>query len=145
MHAVIIPIFALLIPMVIVPTALGLKHARFLREMEHTERMRALELGRRLPQDEVGWTPARICVAIGAGVPVGVFFCAWMASQAIGYHEEVWTMAGGVGITAVICGSVLAGRHFTQHARAGSGASLDDMNRKEPLDADAYDVVGSRG
>ena len=35
MDPLIIPIIAVLIPIVIVPTALGIKHARFLREVEH--------------------------------------------------------------------------------------------------------------
>jgi hypothetical protein len=142
MNEVIIPIFGMLIPIIIVPTALGIKYARFLRETEHRERMRALELGRKLPQDDIGWTPARISVAIGAGVPVGVFFCAWMASQAAGFHEVIWAMAGGVGITAVISGSVLAHKHFTRLAEA---ESLALANHKAPLDADAYDVVSARG
>ncbi len=42
MDPLIIPIVALLIPMIIVPTAMGIKHARYLREVEHKERMRAM-------------------------------------------------------------------------------------------------------
>ena len=46
MEVILIPIIALMIPIVIVPTALAFRHARFLREVEHKERMRAMELGR---------------------------------------------------------------------------------------------------
>jgi hypothetical protein len=145
MSEVLIPITGMLIPIIIVPVALGMKQARLARELEHTERMRALELGRTLPQDELWWSPARICVAIGAGVPIGVFFLAWMASQSVGHYELIWPMAAGVGITAVICGSLLAARHFTLRARAESGTTYAPLDGKPPVDADAYDVVGSRG
>ncbi len=138
-----IPIFAMLIPIVIVPAALGFKYSRQVRELEHAERMRALELGRTLPQDEPWSSPARICLSIGAGVPIAVFGCAWLASSAVGFREEVWMSSAMVGVASVICGSMLAGKHFTQRAEteriaAGSFA-------KPSVDADAFDVVGSRG
>jgi hypothetical protein len=145
MTEVIIPIVGMLIPIVIVPTALGFKHARFLREMEHAERMKALELGRTLPQDEFWWSPPRICVAIAAGVPIGVFFCAWMASNSVGYHEQMWMTAGMVGITAVIGGTALAAKHFSQRAQISGGMANDSTIGKLPVQDDAYDVVGSRG
>jgi hypothetical protein len=145
MTEVLIPIVGMLIPIIIVPTALAMKQAQRARELEHAERMRALELGRTLPQDENGWSPPRICVAIGAGVPIGVFLCAWLASQSGGQPELIWPMAGGVGVTAVICGSLLAARHFTLRAEAEIGTHAADSNGKTPIDADAYDVVGSRG
>jgi hypothetical protein len=145
MTEVLIPIVGMLIPIIIVPTAIIGKHARLARELEHTERMRALELGRTLPQDENWWSPPRICVAIGVGVPIGVFLCAWLASQSGGPPELIWSMAGGVGITAVICGSLLAARHFRLRAEAETGAHSAYQDGKPPVDADAYDVVGSRG
>ena len=54
---VLIPIVALAIPIVLVPVVLGICHARNERELEHSERMKALELGRALPGDESRWTP----------------------------------------------------------------------------------------
>lgn len=143
MNGVIVPIFGMLIPLVLVPVILGLKHSRTLREIEHAERMRALELGRTLPQDESWWTPPRICVAIGAGVPIGVFLCAWQA-HLTGHApaEIVFPVASAVGIVAVICGSLLAARHFSLRNQADTGGRLD---AKYPVDADAYDVVSSRG
>jgi hypothetical protein len=143
MSPFVIPIMALLIPLILGPVALGLRHARLERELEHRERMRALELGRTHPKDEPWWTPARICVMIGAGVPVGVFFCAWMATMASGFHEIIWAMAGMSAMTAVICGSLLAAKHFAHRAHAESYVSGYDA--KPAFDADAFDVVGSRG
>ena len=43
------------------------------RELEHIERMQALEFGRTLPQDEPWWSPLRIGLVIGGAVPLGVF------------------------------------------------------------------------
>ena len=60
------PIVGMLIPIIIVPTALGFKHARYLRQVEHDERMKAMELGQTLPGDQ-SWTPASIAMTIGAG------------------------------------------------------------------------------
>ena len=42
---------------------LGIRHDRRKREMEHIERMKALELGRTLPQDEPWLSPAKIAAA----------------------------------------------------------------------------------
>ena len=108
----VIPIVAVMIPMVVVPTSLYFKHARHLRELEHAERMKALAVGRYLPQDEPWWSPPRLCLAIAAGVPASVFFFAWMASESLGFHEEIWVSAGIVGLAGVVSGSLLANRHL---------------------------------
>jgi hypothetical protein len=143
MDAMVIPLMALLIPIVVAPTAMGIKYARQVRELEHKERMKALELGRTLPRDEPWWTPPRLAAAIGVGVPIGVFACAMLASQGPGRHEEYWAGATAVGMTAVISGSILAGRHYSQRARAEAFAQAGYA--KPAVDADAFDVVGTRG
>ena len=89
MDPIIIPIVGMAIPIVIVPVALGIKYARRERELEHAERMKALELGRTLPQDEPLWSPGRLCLAIGVGVPIGVFGFAWLASGGEGIKRSV--------------------------------------------------------
>jgi hypothetical protein len=141
MDAMAIPIVGMLIPIVVVPTALGIKLARQMRELEHKERMRALELGRTLPKDEAWWTPPRLAAALAVGVPIGVFYCAAIGGAR---QEIVWGGATGVSVTAVICGTVLAGIHFTRRARA---EELAQGGYAKPVvdDADAYDVVGRRG
>jgi hypothetical protein len=143
MNVIAIPIIGMLIPIVIVPVALGIKFATHKRELEHAERMKALELDRTLPRDEPWSSPARISLSIGAGVPIGAFFCAWMASNSVGYREEMWLSATLVGITAVISGTVLAAMHFTHRARAENLAA--GLYPKPDMDADAFDVVSSRG
>jgi len=64
MDPLIVPLAALTIPIVVAPTAIAFKHVQRLRELEHIERMRALELGWVLPKDEPWWSPARIVVMI---------------------------------------------------------------------------------
>src|SRR5262249_5445859 len=77
MEETIIPITAILMPLVLVPTIITLKHRQKKREWEHLERMRAMEL--QLPTPARGESPGtRSVVAIGAGVPIasvlGAFF-----------------------------------------------------------------------
>ncbi|MFO0949950.1 MAG: hypothetical protein U0835_02130 [Isosphaeraceae bacterium] len=144
MSPFVIPIVALIIPMVLVPVVLGIRHARYERELEHAERMRALELGRTLPGDESFWTPPKICVSIGAVVPVLVFMCAVSASQTVGYREEIWVMSGMVSMVAVISGAVLASKHFNQRHEAATSADAR-ASFKMTTEEDAYDVVSARG
>jgi hypothetical protein len=144
MDAMVIPVLALAIPIVIAPFAMAFKFARQAREMKHRERMRALELGRTLPGDESWSSPARIAVLIGAATPVGVFATAATASGSVGFHEDIWMSAMATSMTSVICGTVLAWKHFGQRARAEAEARAAYAKAAD-FDADAYDVVGARG
>lgn len=139
-----IPLAGMAIPVIIVPVALSLRFAQRQREMEHAERMKALELGRTLPQDEPWSTPARIALSIGAGVPIGVYFIAWLAALTIGTKDEIWMGATMIGLTGVITGSILAAKHFTLRAKAEADASAL-YAQKAAIDDDAFDVVSSRG
>ena len=123
-----------------VAVIMGIRHDRRKRELEHIERMRALELGCRLPQDEPWWSPARIAWLIGAGVPIGVFLCVGSASGAIGYHEGMWIAAGMVGMSGVIAGASLAGHSLRRNQ------ATEQLGAPKPVvDEDAYDVVSARG
>jgi hypothetical protein len=122
----------------VLPIGLHYRNERRKREMEHIERIKALELGRTLPQDEPWWSPLRIALLIGAGVPVGVFLSVCIASLAVGFHEPMWIAAGMVGTSGVICGSILAGHSF-QTRKASS-----PLDAKPDVEEDAYDVVSSR-
>jgi hypothetical protein len=143
MDPLLIPIAGMSIPLILVPTILVLRHARLERELEHAERIKALELGRTLPQDEPWWTPARICVAIGAGVPIGVFGLAFLAGQTMHDAEPAWIAAGMVGVAGVLCGTFLAGRYITH---SSPSKWVVDLGQTKPdVEADAFDVVSSRG
>jgi hypothetical protein len=135
-----IPIVAISMPIILVPVILGLRHARIERECEHAERMKALELGRTLPGDEPWWSPARISVAIGAGVPIGVFLCALAANHQGPPHIGIWISASLVGIAGIAGGTTLAHHHF---ARAAAGSGGNDRFAKGPAyDPESFELAG---
>jgi hypothetical protein len=140
---ILIPIFGVMIPIVIVPASLTFKYFKLKRECEHAERMRALEVGRTLPGDEPWWSPSKTIVAIGAGVPLGSFGLAWLTTVSTSAREEIWIGSTLVGMTSVLCGSFLAAKEFARRGRAEAQALA--AFEKPYLDADAYDVAGSRG
>ena len=143
-----IPIIAVSIPIVVVPVALFFKHANLQRELEHAERMKALEMGRTLPQDEPWWSPPRIAVAIGAVVPIASLGIAFVTTEAGGPRDEVWIFSSLVALAGVICGSTLSVKHFNHKAAielAALQANPSSASGKPAFDPDAYDVAGSRG
>lgn len=145
MDATAIPVIAISLPIILVPTVLAMKHARRKREYEHLERMKALEMGHRLPQHHA-WS-AFAATAIGAGVPIAAFLLAWLASLTTHVNDDVWKGATFVGITGVIGGTtlgwlLLGRRDIPEPPPAEYTAS---MNGKHAMDPDAYDVAGQRG
>ncbi len=112
MSVLIIPVLGILLPIVIVPMALLAKFKTKQRELEHAERMRALDMGRTLPQDEPWTSPGKMAMALVAGVPTIAMGVAWMTTLQTGYHEDVWMACMAVSVTAIISGSVLAFKHF---------------------------------
>ncbi len=121
----------------------GIRLERAKRELEHKERMRALDLGRSLPGDRSWLSPLRAGVLIAAAVPIGVVGFASQASLAVGYQEGIWQVAGIVSCFAVVGGTVLgslASARQSQNALESAGR-ID----KEQVEEDAYDVVSARG
>jgi hypothetical protein len=107
----------------VVPMALYVRGEQRKRELEHVERMKALELGYPFLSDDedVRWfSPMRIAFAIGAGVPLGAFFSAALSSLAIGFHEPIWIATGMASLGGVICGSSLAGHNVSARNRAAA-------------------------
>jgi hypothetical protein len=139
MDVQVIPIVGMMIPIIIVPTALAFRHARFLRQVEHDERMRAMELGQTLAEDQ-SWTPGSIAMSIGAGVPIASMFIAFIAAGQ-GGSEAIWMAAAMIGVAGVISGSVLAGMQFSKRDQS----STVTPEEKAAYDPDAFDVVGRRG
>jgi len=119
------------------------------RRQQHSERMKALELGRPFPAPETDLMrcmAGRIAFSIGAGVPIGVFGCAWLASLAVGYHDAIWIAATMVGVASVICGTALAAKMFEISTAASKCQSSDSFSDGKPVvEEDAYDVVSARG
>jgi hypothetical protein len=122
------------------PIVLHFRNEARKRELEHLERLKAIEFGRTLPQDERWWSPGWTTLAIGAGVPVGVFICVLLAAAQVGYHESMWIAAAMVGTSSVICGTILAYQSF-----AARNMGYERDAGKPQIEEDAYDVVASRG
>ena len=118
---------------------LGVRHARYEREVEHLERMKALELGRTLPKDGPFWTPNTLCAAMGIVLPVVLFAMAFFFSRFMerGDQEVVWALGGATAIVGMLCGTALA--IFLPRREA---ASPDPT--KPALDPDALDTTSRR-
>ncbi|MHC5541415.1 hypothetical protein ACYOEI_24605 [Singulisphaera rosea] len=140
----IIPIFAMSIPIIIVPISLWMKHRRFVRELEHRERIRAMELGRNHLGDESWWSAPRISVALGVFQPLGLFVLAWAASEEMrGMGELIWFTSMIVAGMGVLGGTTIAWVHFSRLANRANSQGYTFT--KPEFDADAFDVVSSRG
>jgi hypothetical protein len=129
----------------ILPIVLAFRHSRRKLELDHAERMKAIELGGPVPRQGEGedepWTmAARLVMALGVVVPLGSLGCAFFASLALGFHQAIWVMAGMVGLGGVLCGGLLAGQTFGANRRSPEFTDL-----KPYVEEDAYDVVGARG
>jgi formate hydrogenlyase subunit 3/multisubunit Na+/H+ antiporter MnhD subunit len=148
MEVLMIPITAMLMPLVLVPTILFMKHRHKRREWEHLERMKEME--ERLPASPAqALGRGRGVTAIGAGVPMLSVFMAWMTtviSQPASPNSEVseiaWGVAAVISICAMFTGLILARMHIraVKELQADSG-----LNAKPVYDPDAFDVVSSRG
>jgi hypothetical protein len=141
-----IPIVAILMPLILVPTIIKMKHAHRLKEWAHKERMRAMELGLAPPTSMSGtFWPSLAAIAIGAGVPIGAFFFAWMANLTSHVGEEAFLVAGGVGFAAVISGAMLASKLIGGAHCGHAPAEPPSFAKPSEYDPDAYDTVGRRG
>jgi hypothetical protein len=141
MNPIVIPLAGIALPLFLVPTILVLKHHQRKREWEHLERLKALEMGQPLPGTDA-W-PAAAAIAIGAGMPVGVFFAAWMACLTAGAESVVFVPAMFVGLAGVGGGVMTMTRLLGSRRTPKTPEHL--ANGKPEFDPDAYDVVGRRG
>ena len=134
----------------------GLLHYRRERLLTHQERMKALELGRELPDDAA---TARIKAAFGDdksddkaesrslartcfSTALWVGFWGFLAASQGGWANTgiaiaIAGSAGAIGVTAMICGAILGMRE--------SPASPTAVAAKSVVESDAFDVVSSRG
>ncbi len=135
-----IPLAAIALPAIIVPTVLGFRHAAKKRDFQHRERMKALETGQPVP-GEAGWPVAVATAMIGAGVPL-VSFSLTMVASLNNYTlpAEIWIAPTVASVVALIA-SVSVARAM-QHRTT---PPAPDQAKPTAYDPDAYDVVGSRG
>jgi hypothetical protein len=142
-----IPIVAILMPLMLAPTVMALKHRTAKREWQHKERMKAMEMGLPVPGSAAGSV-----AAIGAGVPIASVMTA--ALTCLSYHpsssgDEVpvfgiaWGCAFLISILGMATSLVLA--HIQNRGRRESEATMYATRNGKPIfDPDAYDVVSSR-
>jgi hypothetical protein len=131
------------LPVIIVPVLVHYRHERWKLRMEHEAQLKALELGRAFPgrgYHESWFSPLRVGLIIGAGVPLGAFLSAMVTTICAGFHDGIWAATAAVGLASVIGGSVVAGRAYSE-----SKTTSDAAEEKPVVDEDAYDVVSSRG
>jgi len=146
-----IPILGILMPLVLVPTIIVLKHRHARREWEHKERMKAMEI--QLPTPP-GQSPGKgtAIAAIGAGVPIASVLAALLATVAIGEQSPpadsipltgiAWGCAALISFCALVTSLILASMSPKAAKEVDSAANV--MNGKPVFDPDAYDVVSSR-
>jgi hypothetical protein len=151
MDPLLIPIVAILMPLVLAPTVIFLKQRHSRREWEHLERMKAMDFHVPVQSPRRAGTTVDV-TAIGAGVPFVSVLAALMTTltwepPADGDPSVVpgiaWGCAVLISAGAMFTSLVLTFMHgrATQRAEASAG-----MNNAKPVyDPDAFDVVSSRG
>src|SRR5262249_15464205 len=126
MEGLVIPVIAILMPLVLVPTIITLKHRHQRREWEHRERMRAMELGLPVPSGPDTWG-GKTVLSIGAGVPIASSFAALLPCtegppevDGVPLAAIAWASAalisGGALITSLILAFLLARSRTTADA-----------------------------
>jgi len=147
----VIPILGILMPLVLVPTIIVLKHRHLRREWEHKERMKAMEIQLPTPPAKSPGIGTAIA-AIGAGVPIASVLAALLASlviaeeslpqDSIPLNGIAWGCAALISFFAFATSLILAS--MSPKAAKEADAAEHVMNGKPVFDPDAYDVVSSR-
>jgi uncharacterized membrane protein YfcA len=147
----IIPVVAILMPLVLVPTILVLKHRHKRREWEHRERMRAMEGPLPLMRPGAGVGSGGV-TAIGAGVPVASVLAAlattmsWdpTTSTDVFMPAVAWGCAVVISVAGLAAGLLLALLQARTQRQMQSDAVAALHSEKPAFDPDTFDVVGSR-
>jgi len=147
----VIPVLALLIPVILVPTILILKFRQHRREWVHRERMKALEKGLAPPPPADGGLGNGAVIAIGAGVPAASVLSAWLTTSsfpptpdAIPLVAVTWGVAWLISTTALVTSLVL-GLMIVRSRRVADSSEESPSIAKPDYDPDAFDVVSRRG
>lgn len=152
MDPLIIPVLAILMPLLLVPTILTMKHRHRRREWEHMERMRALNGPQ--PLTRMGnWVGGGGVAAIGAGVPIAAVLAALattMTWHSMPYEEmPVPAIAWGCAVVISLAGfgaSLLLALLQARTQRHLDAAAAAELRAEKPVfDPDTFDVVGTRG
>lgn len=141
--AMAIPMMALAIPMIVAPTAIITKHLQKRRELEHTERMRALEVGLLLPKDQGFWTRGRLSAGFGLFLPMASLTMAWMFTESHSrVGEFVWPAVSMISLLGVLAGWRLASK---LPGPPPISQRFAESLKSHAYDPDEFDVVSRRG
>src|SRR5438128_865185 len=120
-----------------------MRHARFERQLLHAERMKAMELGLPFPDTagnggDTESMPARPWTLIAVWVPIAVFGATLWGEVPI--PGVVRAVAAGIGVTGIICGTILLLRLPASTAAVASQGIAGDKapSPKAMLDPDAF-------
>jgi ABC-type Fe3+ transport system permease subunit len=147
----IIPIVAILMPLVLVPTILVLKHRHKRREWEHRERMRAMEGPLPLMRTAAGVGSGGVA-AIGAGVPVASVVAALVTTLSwepttpvdVPMPAVAWGCAVVISVAGLVTSLLLALLQARAQRQMDSTVAAALNSEKPAFDPDTFDVVGSR-
>lgn len=151
MDDILIPLTAILMPLGIVMLVFKSKHRAAVREFEHKERMKAIEAGispYQAPRSENAW-PALVALGLGAFMPIGVFFLAWLSSMTTQVGDGIFVAATFVSGAGVIGGTRMGLRLLQKRTAEAARLALTPPrqagSRKPAFDPDAYDAIAHRG
>ncbi len=150
MSPLLIPIVAIVMPVVLAPTVMILRQRRLREEWRHLERMKAIEHGLP-PTTGHAFGQAFAITAIGLGVPFFAVLGAFLTSIAVPDPSPLTEMP--IAASAWICAMFISGGGLAtsvvlsvQAARAAREARehMAATQHKPVYDPDAFDVVSSR-
>jgi uncharacterized membrane protein YfcA len=150
MNVLYIPIVAILMPLILVPTTIFMRHRQQRRKWEHLERMRAMEAHSPLPMRHALGKIGGIS-AIGAGVPSVSVFAALLTTllneplsseDSVAVPAVAWGCALLISVGAMLTSLKLASMEYKAWKEPMLTHSGDDL--KPQFDPDAFDVVSSR-
>jgi hypothetical protein len=167
---VFIAFFGSLLGFGLLGAVLSYLYYRRCRLLTHAERMKALEMGRELPDDStvaqlravMGTTArrdnanpelitsgalAKRCFSVALWVPLGAIVATQAFSRFHGGAEAtLWTAVALITSASLICGTVLATRSTSDSKNGTTELPIGNHRAKTAdHDPDAYDVAGRRG
>ena len=146
-----IPIVAILMPLILVPTTLVMKYRHQKRKWEHLERLKSMEAQLPIPLRHALERAAGVS-AIGAGVPavsvLGAFLTTLLwepldIGDSVAVPAVAWGCALFISLGAMLTSLKLASMQHNARKEFEYASSVDE--RKPVYDPDAFDVVSSRG
>jgi hypothetical protein len=150
MSFALIPLTAILMPLVLVPTVIFMKHRQQRRKWEHLERLKAMEIQLPLPRGH-GAPAYGSVAAIGTVVPTASVLAAFLTSiifspeggDVVAVPAIAWGCAFLISTLAFATSLVLA---FMQRAASKEAEAVEPLgNGKPAFDPDSFDVVSARG